>query len=135
MVDPWEANDTLQRLKGKHTKEFTKKIPECVHVLKSIMRGQVIDDLCTCLESFQIMSKIVSFVIIDTFKTVKCILRADSAISEESGPACIAEEVIKTYEFHAKNYMHMGIDRYLLDMLLVIMKHFTFMHSGTMYLK
>ena len=107
VLDPWIANDTQARLKGKHTKEFTKKISECVHVLKSIMRGQVIDDLCTCLESFQIMSKIVSFVIIDTFNIVKCILCADSPVNEESGPACIAEEVIKTYEFHAKKlYAH-----------------------------
>ena len=65
VLDPWIANNTQARLKGKQTKDFTKNIPECVHVLKSIMQGPVVNDVCKSLKSFQVLSKILSFVFID----------------------------------------------------------------------
>ena len=72
------------------------------------MTGQKVNGVCTCLNSFFWMSKIVSITIIDQYNSVKDVLLPHSAINSESKPELIAEEVIKTYEFHAKTLYEHG---------------------------
>ena len=107
VTDPWIADEQQSRLKGNHTKEFVRDIPNAINVLKSLMAGQKVISVCECLTSFYHMSKIVSITFIDQYESVKEILLPGSQISSESDPRVIAEEVIKTYEYHAKSlYMH-----------------------------
>ena len=107
VIDPFISNDAQSRLKGNHTKEFLKNAHKAIAVLKSLVAGEQVEDICACLEAFYMMSKIVSIYFIDVYENVKDILLPNSTVSLSSNPADVAEATFLAYEHYAKLlYVH-----------------------------
>ena len=70
-VSPWVTQDALSRLQGKHTKAFTREIPNVINLLKELLPSHLINDFNTSLLAFYYMSKCLNYVIIDDFEKVK----------------------------------------------------------------
>ena len=102
VVNPWVNDESQAHIKGKHTKEFVKRISEVVTLLLSLFPAGRIQPFCNCLEAFQVMSKIISITFIDRYEDVKDILPDDINISAESTKPEIANAVIARYEELAK---------------------------------
>ena len=68
VLDPWVANESQQRLRGRHTKSFTNAIPQCTSLLTRIILEGYMSDICVCLMSFLKLSKVLSLVFIDFTK-------------------------------------------------------------------
>ena len=83
VVDPWEANDTLQRLKGKYTKEFISNTTDIVTLLKQLIPGTRTDKFCTCLVSFECVHEILGIIIIDNYDDVIEVLRTGNTLLDE----------------------------------------------------
>ena len=58
VVDPWEANNTLQRLKGHHTKEFVCCTHKVTTLLQKSIAGNRVINFCKCLIAFHNMYQI-----------------------------------------------------------------------------
>ena len=110
VVDPWEANDSLQRLKGKHTKEFVQKTSEIVVLLKRLMPGSRIDDFARCMVSFQSLYNILSMVFIDEYDTAIGVLKGGSqttqqlasTINRDSSKTDIFQAILSKYKQEAQ---------------------------------
>ena len=67
-VDPWEANDSMKHLKGRHTKEFVRNTASAVSLLQRLMPSAQIDNFCKCLVSFKLICTILGMVIINQYE-------------------------------------------------------------------
>ena len=116
VVDPWEANDTLQRQKGKHTKEFVCSTDAVVTLLNCLLSGNRVLYFCKFLVEFRIMYIIIGLILIDEYDKVIEILRTCSpstqqlalTITTDSNPDEISDAVILKYKEEAKIMYEFG---------------------------
>ena len=107
VIDLFISNDSQSRLKGNHTKEFLKNSHQAIAVLKSLIAGEQVEDICACLDAFYTMSKIVSINFIDIYDNFKDVILPNSNVTSTSDHADVAEATILAYEHHAKLlYVH-----------------------------
>ena len=119
VVDPWEANDSLQHCKGKHTKEFMRNTTNTVNLLKRLIPGERISNFCKCLTAFRCMCSILGMLFIDEYESASKVLILGASeqqtddegqfnITTESTPRQIANAVILKYEAEVKNLYKFG---------------------------
>ena len=107
VLDPWMANEQNSRLKGRHTKSFTKHIPKCVALLKSLMPHDHVRHICECLLSFHKMSMILSLIIIDEYDDVIHLLPNETSITPSSTKTEVADAIISEYTCMGRRlYLH-----------------------------
>ena len=122
VVDPREANDSLQQLQGKHTKEFVQKTSEIVVLLQRLMPGSRIDDFCRCMVSFQLLYNIMSMFFIDKYDTAIEVLTAssqttqqpDSTISRDSSPKDIFQAILNKHKQEAQILYDCGYKTFMM---------------------
>lgn len=102
VIDQFLSGDTVNRLKGKHTKCFVKSVDDIIEQLKTIIDEVDIAEFCVCLKAFEKMSEILSFVFVDEYELIKHVLPDDTTICNTSRPDEIAEAVFKEYEAQAE---------------------------------
>ena len=113
VVDPWVNDESQAHIKGRHTKEFIKRIPEVVTLLVSLFPRARIEPFCRCLEAFEKMSKIISLFLIDLYDEVKEVLPQDTTITSASSQEEIANAVIERYEELAKELYLYGHESFM----------------------
>ena len=70
-VVTWILAKPISCLRGAHTLEFYDRIDEVCKLLQSLQNNSKVTALCSALKSFRIMSKLLSFIIIDDFDVAK----------------------------------------------------------------
>jgi hypothetical protein len=98
-VSPWIIGDSLSRLKGIHTKEFVKNIPNVIALLQSLCQPHEVEHFNKSLETFMLVSVILSLVLIDDFDAVKKFnIHLDQKIQEHWSRDQIAKAIILLYK-------------------------------------
>ena len=68
-VTSWLLNKPNSRLKGRHTKEFTQKIPKVIRQIKKLLIDGEVNHLCRALALYAKMNIFVGYTIIDNWVT------------------------------------------------------------------
>ena len=94
VVDPWEANGSLQHYKGRHTKESMRNTTNNVSLLKRLIPGKQISNFCKCLTAFQCMCGILGMLFIDEYESASkvLILGASKQQTDDEGQFNITTE-------------------------------------------
>ena len=122
MVDQWISNDQNSRIKGRHTKSFTKHIPECVTVLQALSNSLEMGHFAKFYELFCKMSKIIGLIIINEYadKQIRTSLANDedhTAITKKSTNEEIDQKVMQSYTNLAKKIYSQGINPFFATIL------------------
>ena len=71
-------------------------------VLKPLIVGVQVEDICACLEVLYMISKIISIHFIDVYDNMKDVLLTNSTVLSSRNQADMTEAIIVAYEHYAK---------------------------------
>ena len=113
-ISSWLNNDGISRLKGEHTKDFTRSTHKLCQKLKTLVNSQVCNDFCEALYAYEKVHCFMSFVIIDDYETANAFLGRNE-FSAQSEKQAIGEKMIETYNCLAKQLYSYGMKTFLSD--------------------
>ena len=113
-VTPWLNNESNSRLKGEHTKTFTKNTHRACSLLKSLLRSEKCDVFCDALYTFEKVSCFLSFTLIDDFDAANVFLNS-SEFTSNTPKDTIGNAMIIEFERLNSDLYNFGMKTFLSD--------------------
>ena len=97
-MTPWLNNDGTSKLRGEHTKEFTRNTHLICEKLKTLVRSKACDDFCNALYSYEKVHCFLNFVIIDDYETANAFLGGSLVFTVETEKKIIGARMISEFD-------------------------------------
>ena len=114
-ITPWLNNDGCSKLRGEHTKEFTKYTHEICTTLKTLRNNRHCHAFCDALYAYEKIHCFISFVIIDDYITANAFLGEDGIFTKDTDRESIGERMIAEFEQLTSKLYSAGMLTFLTD--------------------
>lgn len=111
-VTPWLLNKPNSRLKGRHTKEFTRKIQLVIRKIKQTLIGNEVDYLCSALAMYSKINLFLGYTIIDNWIRGNKFIGSNE-FSSTTNKRDVAYGMIEKYKDIAKKFYYAGMKSFL----------------------
>ena len=112
-VTPWLNNDGTSKLRGEHTKEFTRNTHLICEKLKTLVQSKACDDFCNALYSYEKVHCFLNFVIIDDYETANAFLGGSPVFTVETEKKIIGARMISEFDRLTSELYKYGTRTYL----------------------
>lgn len=113
-ITPWLNNDKSSRLRGEHTKDFTKSTHQICEKISSLRDSSDSCSFCEALYAYERVHCFLSFVIIDDFETANAFL-GGPVFTQNDNRKNIGEKMILEFEYLADKLYRKGLETFLTD--------------------
>ena len=110
-VDQWVAGDYVTRLKGFHTKSFTRNADKVIECLNTILSEHTIQDFCIALKTWHKISQFLGLVIIDDIEKAKEFI--PGGYNGPNYQENVAQAMIECFDTLVKRFYEHGMDSFI----------------------